>query len=468
MVHTSPRLRMAAAMAAVAVMTVAGCGSASSSGGAADEAAVSSAATGAGAGSGVSPSGATSTGPSTAGGDSALSGSIRVVTNWTGEEGDAFQAVVNNFTAQHPGASVKIDVVPFDQSQAMLTQQFAAGNGPDVAVALPGIVREFSGQGLLMNLDSMWDSWLKDGDYNQSLRDIAQGSDGHTDAVFFKGNVNALIWYNKSVAAKYGITAPPTDWASFIKDLDTVKKAGVAPFAVGAKDVWVPTQWVDPIILRVAGVDKYQQLQQGKIPWSDPAIVKSFTVLGNLIKDYWPSDALGTGFNDETCQWVQGKHVFANNGAFVNGAVASCDKSLRPGSDYSFFLLPSYDGTTPIPQAVSGDIFIANKATKNPALTTAFLEYLGSVDAQTIWARRGGYVAPNMKVPASVYPTVNDQEAAKLWPKDASTAAGYDLDDWIGGEIQAKYREALDVFIGNQDVDQFIKTMTSVDTRSQG
>lgn len=394
------------------------------------------------------------------------SGTIRVVSNWTGEEGDAFQAVVDGFTAKYPKVTVKIDQVPFDQTQALLTQQFASGNPPDVAVALPGIVRQFSKQGVLLNLDSLWDQWIKDGDYNDSLRQINQGSDGHTDAVYFKGNVNALIWYRTSVAAKYGITSAPTDWASFIDDLNKIKTAGVTPFAVGGKDVWVPTQWVDPVILRVAGIQKYTELQQGKIGWDDPAIVASFTQLGQLIKDYWPNDALGTSFNDETCQWVEGKHVFANNGAFVNGAVGSCDKSLKPGTDYTFFELPQVNPSMPNAQAVSGDIFVGAKKTKNKTATMAFLSYLGSADAQTIWAKRGGYIAPNMKVPASVYPTVNDQKAAALWPKDASTPAGYDLDDWIGGEIQVKYRQALDQFVTDQNVDAFIKTMTQVDTRS--
>jgi len=209
-------------------------------------------------------------------------------------------------------------------------------------------------------------------------------------------------------------------------------------------------------------------LQQGKIGWDDPAIVKSFTVLAGLIKSYWPKDTLSTAFNDETCNWVSGKNVFANNGAFVNGAVASCDKTLKPGTDYTFFELPKYDASMPNAQAVSGDIFIGNNKTKNMGATMAFLRYLGSVDAQSIWAKRGGYIAPNMKVPTSVYPSVNDQNAAALWPKDASTPAGYDLDDWIGGEIQVKYREALDKLIQDGNVDEFIKTMTQVDTRSKG
>ena len=153
-----------------------------------------------------------------------VSGSLRVVSNWTGSEGEAFQAVVNGFKKAYPNVDVKVEQVPFDQTQAMLTQQFAAGSPPDVTVALPGIVRAFSSQGLLMNLDSLWNTWVKKGEYNKSLRAIAQGSDGHTDAVFFKGNVNALIWYKPATLKQLGIKVPQT-WGQFNAALKKVKAA---------------------------------------------------------------------------------------------------------------------------------------------------------------------------------------------------------------------------------------------------
>ena len=71
-------------------------------------------------------------------------------------------------------------------------------------------------------------------------------------------------------------------------------------------------------------------------------------------------------------------------------------------------------------------------------------------------------------MPVDVYPDVNDQAAAALWPRDPETPAGYDLDDWIGGEIQSRYVDALEQLVRDGDVDAFIATMTEVDTRSEG
>lgn len=401
------------------------------------------------------------------GGGGAVSGDLRVVHNWTGPEGEAFQAVIDGFEAKHPDVKVEVQQVPFDQTQSLLTQQFVQGGGPDVAVGLPGIVRSFASQDLLMNLDDDWDKWVDDGEYPQSIRDIASAGTDHAYSVFFKGNVNGLVWYTPAELKKLGLDVPST-WSDFTAAMDTGKAKGVAPVAVGGKDAWPLTQWADPIILGTAGPEKFNQLARGEIGWDDPAIVAAFTKYSEVAEKYFPKDALGTGFIDATCARAKNKALFQNQGAFVSLiAPAECDKSLRPGKDFSFFKMPQPDASQPPAQAVSGDLFFGNANSDNEPATKALLTYLGSAQAQEIWAKRGGYIAPNSTVPMSVYPTSIDRAAAKLWPRGADAAAGYDLDDWIGGEIQSKYTQGLQQLIRDQDVDAFIETMTQVDTRSK-
>lgn len=396
----------------------------------------------------------------------ALSGSLTVVSNWTGSEGEAFQAVIDGFKAKAANVEVEISQVPFDQTQAQLAQQFAAGSPPDVSVALPGIVRQFSEQGLLMNLDELWDRWVADGAYTESVRAIAQGADDEANAVFFKGNVNGLIWNSPKQLEELGIEEP-TSWDDLLAAADTAQDEGVPPFAVGGADGWPLTQWADPIILRVAGAEAFNQLARGEIGWDDERIVNSFEVYADLIEQYFPDNALSTGFIDATCARADGKYVFQNQGAFISlVAPGECDKSLKPGKDFTFFEMPKYDESAPDARAVSGDLFMGAADSDNPDATLALLEYLGSAEAQQIWAERGGYIAPNAQVPLDVYPTEIDRKAAELWPREEETLAGYDLDDWIGGEIQSRYVDALEQFVRSPDAQRFIDTMVEVDTRS--
>src|SRR5690606_1362513 len=110
-------------------------------------------------------------------------------------------------------------------------------------------------------------------------------------------------------------------------------------------------------------------------------------------------DALDRGFVEATCARVDGAAEFQNQGAFVNlVARGECDASLVPGEDFAFFLMPKYDESAPEVQFVSGDLFAVNANTANPDAALALAEYLGSAEAQAIWAERGGFVAPNAHV----------------------------------------------------------------------
>lgn len=396
-----------------------------------------------------------------------ISGDLSVVITWSGSELEAFQAVIDGFTAANRDVSVELVQIPFDELNAQITQQFAAGSPPDVTVALPGLIRQLSEQDLLIPLDDLWDRWIEDGQYTDSLRGIASFG-GSTYGVWFKGNVNALIWYQPEVLAQLGQDVPET-WDEFTAVLDAAAAAGLEPFAVGGADQWPLTQWSDSVLIRVAGPEAFNALARGEIGWDDPRVMQAYEVLADLMGKYFPGNVLDRGFIDSVCAWADGRASFLNQGAFVNLiAPAECDENLTPGEDFTFFLMPKYDESAPDAQFVSGDLFAVARDTDNEAAALALVEYLGSAEAQAIWAERGGFIAPNANVSLDVYPDENDVKAAELWPRDPATEAGYDLDDFIGGQIQSTEREALQQLVRDQDVNRFIATMTQVDTRATG
>ncbi|TMB85709.1 MAG: extracellular solute-binding protein [Chloroflexi bacterium] len=401
-----------------------------------------------------------------AGSAAALSGEIRVVHAWAGAEGDAFKQVVAGFSTANPGVKVTLVQVPFDDLNSQMIQQFSAGSPPDVVSVLPGLIHTLAKQDLLMPLDDVWDKWVSDSEYSASIRTIGSYS-GHAYGVFFKGNVNALIWHRNDVLQQLGIS-DPSSWSDFTAALDKIKSGGkYAPFAVGAKDVWVPTQWSDAFLAKVAGADKFNGLIDGSVKWDDPDVVKAFQTFSDFVKSYFPSNALDIGFTDANCEWAsQKKAVFQNQGAFVNLTTpANCGKDLDPKKDYTFFEMPAPNPAFSDVHFVSGDLFAVAKATKNPSAAKAFAEYLGSADAQAIWAKLGGFIAPNAKTDPSVYPTDNDRKAAKLFSQGTAV---YDLDDAIGGQVQTVEREELKKLIQTHDVNAFIKAMVDASSGAGG
>lgn len=398
--------------------------------------------------------------------DPDLSGEIRVVHAWAGAEGEAFQAVIDGFTAAQPDVTVTPVQVPFDELNSQMIQQFAAGTPPDVVSTLPGLMRALAAEDLLMPLDDVWDGWVADGEYTDSLRQIAS-ADGTTYGVWFKGNVNGLIWHLNDAMAELGITEPAT-WDEFLAAADTIASGGsMEPFAVGAADVWVPTQWNDAMLAKSIGPDKFNGLIDGTVSWDDPDVVAAYETFNDVIQNYWPADALNVGFTDANCQWAtEGLAAFQNQGAFVNLTTpANCGADLDPEADFTFFEMPAPNADFSDVHFVSGDLFSVAKDSANPEAAKAFARWLGSAEAQSIWAERGGFIAPNATTDPSVYPTSNDAKAAELF---TSGRAVYDLDDAIGGEIQSVEREQLKNLIRDGDVDAFIAAMVDVSNRVRG
>lgn len=417
-----------------------------------------------GGGTSASPS-ASGQQASDGGGGGAPSGAITVVHAWAGAEGEAFQAVVDGFTEANPDVDVELVQVPFDDLNSQMIQQFAAGTPPDVVSTLPGLIHSLAAQDLLMPLDDVWDEWVDGGEYSDSFRTIAS-FDGTAYGVFFKGNINGLIWHRNDVLDELGI-GEPGSWDDFTAALDDIETDGTyQPFAVGAADVWVPTQWSDAFLAKVAGADVFNGLIDGSVAWDDPAVVDAFTQFSDFVQAYWPDDALDVGFTDANCAWAsEGQAVFQNQGAFVNLTTpANCGEDLDPESDYTFFEMPAPNPDFSDVHFVSGDLFSVAKATDNPDAAKAFARYLGSADAQAIWAEQGGFIAPNATTDPSVYPTENDRKAAELF---TSGTAVYDLDDAIGGEVQSVEREQLASLISTGDVDAFIQAMVEVSDRVQ-
>jgi alpha-glucoside transport system substrate-binding protein len=373
---------------------------------------------------------------------------------------------VDGFSAANPGVTVTLVQVPFDDLNSQMIQQFSAGTPPDVVSTLPGLIRALAAEGLLMPLDDVWDEWVSGAEYTQSLRDIAT-IDGTSYGVWFKGNVNGLIWHRNDVMEELGLSEPAS-WEDFLAALETIKSGGqLQPFAVGASDVWVPTQWSDAVLAKSAGPEIFNGLIDGSVSWDDPAVVSAFQTFADVIASYFPPDALDVGFTDANCQWAsEGIAAFQNQGAFVNLTTpANCGADLDPETDYTFFEMPAPVAEMSDVHFVSGDLFSVAAESANPDAAKAFARYLGSAEAQSIWAAMGGFIAPNATVDPSVYPTENDRKAAALF---TSGRAVYDLDDAIGGEIQSVEREQLKNLIGGQDVEAFIAAMVEVSDRVRG
>src|SRR5204862_5346606 len=102
-------------------------------------------------------------------------------------------------------------------------------------------------------------------DYAQSWIDLASYN-GKPVGIFIKAALKGLIWYNPK---QYKGPTPPKSWDELQTWSQQTASSGTTPWCIGlesgAASGWPGTDWIEDIVLRQAGPDKYDQWYQGKL-----------------------------------------------------------------------------------------------------------------------------------------------------------------------------------------------------------
>jgi ABC-type Fe3+ transport system substrate-binding protein len=330
-----------------------------------------------------------------------VSGDVSIVGVWTGDEEKSFNAVLDGFKKANPDINVSYKSTG-DNTPTVLATAVAGGNPPDLAaVSQPGLVSDFQKKGALKNIDYAKAALTKN--YPPDIAKIGVIG-GHVYGFLIKGANKSTVWYNVSAFKNAGVSHVGT-WAQFLKAAKTLKASGTPAFSIGGADGWTLTDLFENIYLRQAGPAKYDLLSKHKIKWTDPSVVTALKTMGAVLQS--SNIAGGTSGALQTDFPTSVSNVFATapkaamviEGDFVPGVVAS-KNPLKPVSGYNVFPFPVIGTSTNYVEG-GGDMLMAFKDT--PAIR-ALVQYLATGEAQTIWAKRGGYTAPAKTVSPSAYP----------------------------------------------------------------
>jgi len=330
-----------------------------------------------------------------------VSGSVSIVGVWTGDEEKSFNAVLDGFRKANPDVKVKYKSTG-DNTPTVLATAVAGGNPPDIAsVSQPGLVSDFQKKGALKNID--YAKGTLAANYPADIAKIGVIK-GHLYGFLIKGANKSTVWYNVASFKNAGVPRITT-WPQFTKAINTIKASGTTPLSVGGADGWTLTDLFENIYLRQAGPTKYDQLSHHTIKWTDPSVVKALKTMGSILQSGniagGTSGALQTDFPTSVSNVFSKspKAAMIAEGDFVPGVVAS-KNPLKAVSGYNVFAFPQI-GNTPNYVEGGGDMVMVFRT--NPAVQ-ALVKYLATGQAQTIWAKRGGYTAPAKTVAASAYP----------------------------------------------------------------
>lgn len=381
--------------------------------------------------------------------------SLEVVGAWSGAEQQRFVAVLRRFAAD-TGASVRFTSAGEEGVPGLLTRRLAQGRPPDVALLpQPGLLRRLAADGQLVRPSSDVVAEVRR-NYASVWRRLGSFA-GRVYGVWFKAANKSLVWYDVAAFEQAGVV-PPADVAGLVDLARTLSSSGRPAFAVSARDGWTLTDWFEDLYLQLAGARRYDLLAAHRLSWTHPSVTETLRVMATLLAPDQIAGgvqgALDTDFTEsvQTAFGPAAAAAMVHEADFVAGAVAS-RTSAELGVDVDVFPFPGRRRGLPTVMG-GGDVAVILRAA--PA-ADALLRYLATPRAAAVWARRGGFLSPNLNLDLSVYPDDIARSMARNL-LDAGEGFRFDLSDLappdFGGENDTGMQQALRDFLVRRDVDR--------------
>lgn len=351
----------------------------------------------------------------------------------------AFASVVAEFQKQNPGVKITVNTVAHEQFKTQITNYLTAREAPDVLTWFAGFrMQQYAMKGLLEPVDSVFPG----GNFAKEFPAAFKPSASYKGKVYFMP-MNWYWWavyYNKDVFAANKVKIPTT-WTEFLAACETLKKAGVAPIAIGAKDTWTAGGWFDYMNVAVNGGEAHQNLTNGEVSYLDPGVLKTFGYMAELAKKgYFMPNAASYSWQEAANVLYNGKAAMYLMGQFIKDVAPAGKKDV-----IDFFPFPKvgrddYGVDTPT------DGFIVPAKAKNKANAKAFLTFLGTAKAQELMNKPLGRLSANINV---AVPNAEAQRGLDMVKGAAFAAQFYDRD--APEEMAAKGMNAIVDIIASPD-----------------
>lgn len=294
-------------------------------------------------------------------------------------------------------------------------------------------------------------------------------SGGAMYATPMDASVKGYIWYTPADFAKWGIDVPAT-YADLVADLGKIQSTtGKAPFCAGwnsgTASGWPGADFLAEVVLSSAGPDAYDAWVKGDTKFTDPAIDKAFTLMGQIVTDSkYVNAGFGdvasinsTAFGDVAAKVADGSCAMTNQATFLEASFSTTKTAAgavpKVGSDGDIwaFPLPSVKAGT---NAVTGGGDFAAAFSDDPSVQKV-MTYLSSADwaNSLITVKDASFISANKGVDASKESDPLLQSAIKtLQSSDTVFRFGADdamptvvenafwkgMVDWVNGMPQAQ------------------------------
>jgi raffinose/stachyose/melibiose transport system substrate-binding protein len=267
-----------------------------------------------------------SSGPSGAGGSSSGSGGGGGggdATYWflTGQPQQAIREdTVKRFNAANPNGKIAYTEFQNDAYKTKIKTAIGAGQAPTMIWGWGGGgLKDYVKNNQVEDLTS----WFEQNPEQKSRRFPASFQaatvDGKIYAVPGETVTPIVMYWNKKVLDKIGVSQIPQDWNGIMQYVQQANSKGVAPFSLGGQSRWTNMMWLEFLLDRIGGSQVFQNVFDGKKnAWSDPAVTEMLTKIQDLVK----ANGFIKGFSSITADSNADQAVFFTGkaGAVLHGA----------------------------------------------------------------------------------------------------------------------------------------------------
>ena len=307
--------------------------------------------------------------------------------------------IVNAATAGGAGTNFK----------GQLLTQLIGGVAPDTFQLHAGLeIETYSPGTLVVPVDAVYTANGLEAVFPKDLLALLKYKDGHYYGVPVNIHRANVLWYNKTLFTKGGVTAVPTTWDEFFAAADKLKAAGITPVALGGKDGFELQHTFETILVGTLGADGYKGLWTGKTSWNDPKVTAALNTFKRYIT-YANADHDALTWAAATALVYNGKAAMNIMGDWANG-----EFTAAKFTDYGWAPTPGSKG---IFDALSDSFALPAKA-PNKDNAMAWLALAGSKAAQESFNPAKGSICARTDCNPALF---NDysKSAAQDWSSNA-------------------------------------------------
>jgi raffinose/stachyose/melibiose transport system substrate-binding protein len=314
---------------------------------------------------------------------------LRISTIPQGETGDkVWQQAADIFKANNPGWDVQFIIQDDDLYETVgLPNQLTGSNPPDAYYEWAGdrIVQRYN-DGFATDLNEKIKSSKIGSLFNPDTL-LAGQVEGKTVLLPTGQDVTNVIWYDTDVFAKYKLT-PPTTWEELLAICAKLKAAGITPFSMGNKDMWVAGNWFAHVYSRIIGEKMYHEIMTLQTPMNSPELVEAMKIVVEMKKNgYINASANSIADNEGYTLFFKGEAAMLPIGSWIVGT----QKDEAPNKHMDFFNIPAISGGKGDQSSVIGVTvgYVINAKSAKVDKTVEFFEGFFSDEVTAAWQKQG-------------------------------------------------------------------------------